>query len=119
MPAGGRGRGGTMVGQRKLLRLRACEQCGHLRGSHFLAAAGGFRRRHPTSRPWNSEPMPCHAMQCRCVGFFDSPPSLPCPICSRVYLTRTSLEVHLAKVHAGLAPRERSNLLAATLNMVV
>jgi type II secretory pathway component PulM len=36
-----------------------------------------------------------------------------------VYLTRTSLEVHLSKVHAGLAPRERSNLLAATLNMVV
>jgi len=53
------------------------------------------------------------------VGFFDSPPDLPCPVCSRVYLTRTSLEVHLSKVHSGLAPRERSNLLAATLNMVV
>jgi hypothetical protein len=108
-----------MVGQRKLLRLRACRGCGHLRGSHYVSTGGGSRHRHPTSRPWNSEPMTCHVVQCGCARFFDSPPDLPCPVCSRIYLTRTSLEVHLSKVHSGLAPRERSNLLAATLNMVV
>ncbi len=63
--------------------------------------------------------MPCHVMHCGCAGYNDVPTGLPCPVCTRSYMTRTSLEVHLAKTHAELAPRERSVLLDLTLRAVV
>jgi hypothetical protein len=63
--------------------------------------------------------MPCHAVGCACLGYSDHPTDLPCPVCARTYLTRSSLEVHLAKTHVGLARRERSVLLELTLRAVV
>jgi hypothetical protein len=108
-----------MVGQRKLLRLRACAVCGHLRGSHYVAESGGSRHRYATARRAVAGFMPCHVMLCGCAGYSDCPPDLPCPVCTRSYLTRTSLEVHLAKTHGELAPRERSVLLDMTLRTVV
>ena len=108
-----------MVGQRKMLRLRPCVGCGHLRGSHFIAVNGGSRQRHSTARPGILGPMPCHVFSCRCGSYADLPRGLPCPVCTRRYLTRSSLEVHLAKTHAGLARRERSVLLDLTLRAVV
>lgn len=108
-----------MVGQRKLLRLRACAVCGHLRGSHYVSETRGSRHRYPTPRGGTGGFMPCHAMHCGCAGYLDTPPDLPCPVCARAYLTRTSLEVHLAKTHGELAPRERSMLVDSTLRAVV
>ncbi len=108
-----------MVGQRKMLRLRPCVGCGHLRGSHYISAVGGSRQRHATARPGGLGPMPCHAYACACLGYADAPLGLPCPVCARTYLTRSSLEVHLAKTHVSLARRERSMLLDVTLRAVV
>jgi len=108
-----------MVGQRRLLRLRSCAVCGHLRASHYVAVLRGSRHRYATSRTGAVGFMPCHVVQCGCAGYSDSPPDLPCPVCARAYLTRTSLEVHLAKTHGELAPRERSVLLDLTLRAVV
>lgn len=39
-----------------------------------------------------------------------------CPVCSREYATRTSLEIHLYGRHPGLSARERSALLQGAIN---
>jgi hypothetical protein len=59
--------------------------------------------------------MPCHVMGCACSRFVGDPTVLLCPVCSREYATRTSLEIHLYGQHPGLSPRERSKLLQGAL----
>ncbi|MCI4351001.1 MAG: hypothetical protein L3K15_05760 [Thermoplasmata archaeon] len=55
--------------------------------------------------------MPCHVFHCTCGRFTaDSTPML-CPVCSRGYAGRASLEIHVYAQHPGLTTRERSVLI--------
>lgn len=60
--------------------------------------------------------MPCHVMNCGCARFVGDSVSFLCPVCSREYATRASLEIHLYGQHPGLSSRERSKLLQGALN---
>lgn len=106
-----------MVTQRRHLRLLPCTQCGHLRASHYLLAPPDGRNRRHFSRPRDrSTPIPCHVMSCECARFEGDPSAFLCPVCSREYATRASLEIHLYGRHPGLTARERSALLQGALN---
>jgi hypothetical protein len=59
--------------------------------------------------------MPCHVMNCGCAKFACGSVAFLCPVCSREYSTRASLEIHLYGQHAGLSARERSKLLHSAL----
>ena len=59
--------------------------------------------------------MPCHVLACECARFTGDSQSFLCPVCSREYATRASLEIHLYGQHPGLGPRERSVLLQGAL----
>lgn len=52
--------------------------------------------------------MPCHVLSCSCGRFAGESQRFLCPVCSREYATRASLEIHLYGQHAGLTARERS-----------
>ncbi|MHB8351307.1 MAG: hypothetical protein ACYDFT_01225 [Thermoplasmata archaeon] len=105
-----------MVTQRRHLRILACTGCTHLRASHYLLAPQEGRNRRHFSRPRDrTTPMPCHVLGCVCARFVGDPTVLLCPVCSREYATRTSLEIHLYGQHPGLSPRERSKLLQGAL----
>jgi hypothetical protein len=60
--------------------------------------------------------MPCHVMGCVCSRFTGDSSVFLCPVCSREYATRASLEIHLYGQHPGLSARERSKLLQGALN---
>ncbi|MCI4336267.1 MAG: hypothetical protein L3K17_03600 [Thermoplasmata archaeon] len=60
--------------------------------------------------------MPCHVLSCECNRFLGDSQSFLCPVCSREYATRASLEIHLYGQHPGLSPRERSVLLQGALH---
>jgi hypothetical protein len=59
--------------------------------------------------------MPCHVVGCECRQFLADVAAVPCPLCSREYATRASLEIHLYGQHPGLTLRERSALLQQAL----
>lgn len=106
-----------MVTQRRHLRLLVCRDCDHLRASHYLLAPQEGRLRRHFSRPRDrSTPIPCHVMGCDCARFAGDSQMFLCPVCSREYATRASLEIHLYGQHPGLSSRERSVLLAGALN---
>jgi hypothetical protein len=48
---------------------------------------------------------------CPCARFSGDPQQFLCPVCSRAYAGRTSLEIHFYGRHPGLTVRERSVLL--------
>ena len=101
-----------MVTQRRHLRLLPCQSCSHLRASHYLLAPSDGRLRRHFSRPRDrSTPMPCHVLGCACGRFSCESQCFLCPVCSREYATRASLEIHLYGQHPGLSVRERSMLL--------
>jgi hypothetical protein len=54
-------------------------------------------------------------MNCGCAKFACGSVAFLCPVCSREYSTRASLEIHLYGQHAGLSARERSKLLHSAL----
>ena len=60
--------------------------------------------------------MPCHVLSCECSRFMGEGEIFLCPVCSREYATRASLEIHLYGQHPGLTPRERSVLLQGALH---
>ena len=60
--------------------------------------------------------MPCHVMSCSCCRFAADAAQFLCPVCSREYATRASLEIHLYGQHPGLSARERSKLLQGALH---
>ena len=60
--------------------------------------------------------MPCHVLSCECGRFAGDGEIFLCPVCSREYATRASLEIHLYGQHPGLTPRERSVLLQGALH---
>ncbi len=60
--------------------------------------------------------MPCHVLSCECARFIGDSQVFLCPVCSREYATRASLEIHLYGQHPGLSARERSVLLQGALN---
>lgn len=60
--------------------------------------------------------MPCHVLSCECSRFLGEGEIFLCPVCSREYATRASLEIHLYGQHPGLTPRERSVLLQGALH---
>ena len=60
--------------------------------------------------------MPCHVLSCECMRFLGDAEIFLCPVCSREYATRASLEIHLYGQHPGLTPRERSVLLQGALH---
>lgn len=60
--------------------------------------------------------MPCHVLSCECNRFLGDSQSFLCPVCSREYATRASLEIHLYGQHPGLSARERSVLLQGALH---
>jgi len=60
--------------------------------------------------------MPCHVLGCDCARFAGDSTVFLCPVCSREYATRASLEIHLYGQHPGLTSRERSKLLQGALN---
>lgn len=60
--------------------------------------------------------MPCHVLACDCARFVGEASVFLCPVCSREYATRASLEIHLYGQHPGLSSRERSKLLQGALN---
>ena len=106
-----------MVTQRRHLRLLPCTGCGHLRASHYLLAPQEGRNRRHFSRPRDRvTPMPCHVMACDCAKFVAAASQFVCPVCSREYATRASLEIHLYGQHPGLSARERSKLLQGALH---
>jgi len=106
-----------MVTQRRHLRLLPCTGCTHLRASHYLLAPQEGRTRRHFSRPRDrSTPMPCHVLGCQCARFMGDPSVFLCPVCSREYATRASLEIHLYGQHPGLTSRERSKLLQGALS---
>lgn len=105
-----------MVTQRRHLRLLPCQGCGHLRASHYLLAPSDGRLRRHFSRPRDrSTPMPCHVLSCGCGRFACESQCFLCPVCSREYATRASLEIHLYGQHPGLSARERSVLLQGAM----
>ncbi|MCI4322720.1 MAG: hypothetical protein L3K03_01635 [Thermoplasmata archaeon] len=105
-----------MVTQRRYLRLLSCTTCDHLRGSHYIfAVPDGRIRRHFTRPRDRTTPMPCHVVGCECRQFLSDVAMVPCPLCSRKYATRASLEIHLYGQHPGLTLRERSSLLQQAL----
>ena len=107
-----------MVTQRRHLRLLPCQGCGHLRASHYLLAPSDGRLRRHFSRPRDrSTPMPCHVLSCACGRFTGESQSFLCPVCSREYATRASLEIHLYGQHPGLTARERSMLLQGAIQL--
>jgi hypothetical protein len=55
-------------------------------------------------------------MRCECPRFEGDASVFLCPVCSREYATRASLEIHLYGRHPGLTARERSALLQGALN---
>lgn len=59
--------------------------------------------------------MPCHVLGCDCARFVGDSAVFLCPVCSREYATRASLEIHLYGQHPGLTSRERSTLLQGAL----
>jgi len=61
--------------------------------------------------------MPCHVLNCECVRFSGESQSFLCPVCSREYATRASLEIHLYGQHPGLTARERSVLLQGAIQL--
>lgn len=106
-----------MVTQRRQLRLLPCQTCGHLRASHYLLAPQEGRiRRHFTRPRDRATPMPCHVVNCVCARFVGEAPAFCCPVCTREYATRASLEIHLYGQHPGLTARERSVLLQTALS---
>ena len=60
--------------------------------------------------------MPCHVTSCACSRFAGLTQSILCPVCSREYATRASLEIHLYGHHPGLTTRERSLLLHGAMS---
>lgn len=60
--------------------------------------------------------MPCHVVNCLCSRFVGDAPAFCCPVCTREYATRASLEIHLYGQHPGLTARERSVLLQTALS---
>ena len=106
-----------MVTQRRHLRLLACIECGHLRASHYLLAPQDGRVRRHFARPRDRvTPMPCHVLTCSCSRFDADSQVFLCPVCSREYATRASLEIHLYGQHPGLSSRERSMLLQGAMS---
>jgi hypothetical protein len=61
--------------------------------------------------------MPCHVLSCNCGRFTGDSQSFLCPVCSREYATRASLEIHLYGQHPGLTARERSLLLQGAIQL--
>src|SRR4029077_4251161 len=108
-----------MVTQRRHLRLLQCQGCTHLRASHYLLAPSDGRLRRHFSRPRDrTTPMPCHVLSCGCGRFSGESQSFLCPVCSKEYATRASLEIHLYGQHPGLSPRERSVLLSGAMQLI-
>jgi hypothetical protein len=106
-----------MVTQRRHLRLLPCHDCGHMRASHYLLAPTDGRLRRHFSRPRDrSTPMPCHVLGCACGRFVGETQTFLCPVCTREYATRASLEIHLYGHHPELTPRERSILLHGAMS---
>ncbi|MCI4325286.1 MAG: hypothetical protein L3K00_05335 [Thermoplasmata archaeon] len=106
-----------MVTQRRHLRLLPCRECGHLRASHYLLAPQEGRVRRHFARPRDrTTPMPCHVLTCNCARFGADSQVFLCPVCSREYATRASLEIHLYGQHPGLSSRERSVLLQGAMS---
>lgn len=102
--------------QRRMLRVRVCETCDHLRGSHYLVVpSDGSSRPRPMRPRARSIPIPCHVVSCECAGFTAETPLFPCPSCDRGYATRTSLEIHLYGRHPELTVRERSQVVERAL----
>lgn len=60
--------------------------------------------------------MPCHVLGCSCARFGADSQAFLCPVCSREYATRASLEIHLYGQHPGLSSRERSLLLQGAMS---
>lgn len=60
--------------------------------------------------------MPCHVLGCECARFNADSQVFLCPVCSREYATRASLEIHLYGQHPGLSARERSVLLSGAMS---
>jgi hypothetical protein len=60
--------------------------------------------------------MPCHVLSCECARFGADSQVFLCPVCSREYATRASLEIHLYGQHPGLSARERSVLLQGAMS---
>ena len=60
--------------------------------------------------------MPCHVLGCECARFDAVSQAFMCPVCSREYATRASLEIHLYGQHPGLSSRERSMLLQGAMS---
>lgn len=106
-----------MVTQRRHLRLLPCRDCTHLRASHYLLAPQDGRVRRHFARPRDrATPMPCHVLGCACARFDADSQVFLCPVCSREYATRASLEIHLYGQHPGLSARERSVLLSGAMS---
>lgn len=61
--------------------------------------------------------MPCHVLSCSCARFRGESQIFLCPVCSREYATRASLEIHLYGQHPGLSARERSVLLQGAVQL--
>ena len=61
--------------------------------------------------------MPCHVLSCSCPRFHGESQVFLCPVCSREYATRASLEIHLYGQHPGLSARERSVLLQGAVQL--
>ena len=61
--------------------------------------------------------MPCHVLSCACPRFHGDSQIFLCPVCSREYATRASLEIHLYGQHPGLSARERSILLQGAVQL--
>ncbi len=61
--------------------------------------------------------MPCHVLSCSCGRFAGESQSFLCPVCTREYATRASLEIHLYGQHPGLTARERSVHLQSAVQL--
>jgi hypothetical protein len=105
-----------MLAQRRVLRLRPCLGCDHFRASHYLLSISDRHHRRLVSRPRDrTTPMPCHVVKCDCSRFTADSQDVLCPVCSRAYAGRSSLEIHLYNQHPGLSTRERSLLLGGAI----
>jgi hypothetical protein len=102
---------------RQAPRVDQCRNCPHLVGSHYPSGTTAGRAAKLLGRKASrSGPTPCHVLLCTCSEFSGERRSFLCPLCSRAYAGRTSLEIHFYGHHPGLATRERSLLLQAAVH---